>query len=217
MLQEKQYRREVAQKVSVAEILNSDFAEAEDETAALNANGRQIKRANILATIVDKADTGGAYKSMVADDGTGQVKLRIFDDTAGIFGKAEVGGFALIIGKPRHYGDETYIAPELIRTLKDTRWAEARKLELRILQTQQKTGTAETLKENEKPQLNDSDIVSKDKVEVYNAIKELDTGRGADVTEIVLKCGSNAEALIKEMIRAGDLFEVSPGRLKVLE
>ena len=216
MLQEKQYRREVAQKASVAEILNSGFAEAEDGTAALNANGRQIKRANILATIVDKTDTGGAYKSMVADDGTGQIKLRLFDDASGLFGKTEVGDFVLIIGKPRHYGDETYIAPELIRALKDIKWAEVRKLELKKLQTQQKTGLAENLKENEKP-LPNYDRVSKDKVVVYQAIKELDTGRGADVTEVILKCGSNAEALVKEMVRSGDLFEVSPGRLKVLE
>ncbi len=214
MLQEKQYRREVAQKASVAEILNN--AEAEGGTASLNANGRQIKRANVLATIVDKTDTDGAYKSMVADDGTGQIRLRLFDDAAGLFGKTEIGDFALIIGKPRHYGDETYIAPELIRALKEIKWADVRKLELRIPRTQQKIGLAENLKENEKPLPND-DGVSKDKVKVYQAIKELDTGRGADVTEVVLKCGSNTETLVKEMIRSGDLFEVSPGRLKVLE
>lgn len=217
MLQEKQYRREVAQKASVAEILNSSFVEAEDNTAELNSNGRRIKRANILATIIDKTETRGAYKSMIVDDGTGQIKLRLFDDTQNLFGKTEIGDFALIIGKPRRYGDETYITPELIRALKDVRWAEVRKLELRSIRPQPAEPKEEKREAKKSQMPNNADVVSKDKIEVYKTIKELDTGRGTDVSEVVMKCGSNAEALIKEMVMAGDLFEVSPGRLKVLE
>lgn len=216
MLQEKQYRREVAQKASIAGILSGDFVEAEDSTTALNVNGLQIKRANILATIVDKAESGGAYKSMAADDGTGQIKLRLFDDAQQLFGKAEVGDFALIIGKPRAYGSERYIAPELIKALKDVRWAEVRKLELKTQQARAAEAN-ENRTNDEKPQPPNNDVISRDKVEVYRAVKELDEGRGADVTEVIVKCGSNAEALIKEMTKAGDLFEVSSGRLKVLE
>lgn len=216
MLQEKQYRREIAQKASIAGILSGDFVEAEDGTTALNINGLQIKRANILATIVDKTEAGEAYKSMVADDGTGQIKLRFFDDAQQLFGKMEVGDFALIIGKPRHYGSERYIAPELIKALKDVRWAEVRKLELKAQQTQVREAK-ESVTKDKTSQLPNNDVVSKAKVEVYQAVKELDKGGGADVTDVVVKCGSNAEALIKEMTKAGDLFEVSPGKLKALE
>ncbi|MBI2175927.1 hypothetical protein HYU40_01070 [Candidatus Woesearchaeota archaeon] len=215
MLQEKQYRREVAKKASIAGILSGEFLESEDGTTALNANGVQIKRVNILATIVNKTEIGEAYKSMVADDGTGQIKLQVFDDAQQLFGKAEVGDFALIIGKPRAYGSERYIAPELIKVLKDTKWAEARKLELKTQQAQTAAANENATKDK-KTQLPD-DMVSKGKVEVYQAVKELDKGRGADMTEVAAKCGNNAEALIKEMTKAGDLFEVSPGRLKVLE
>lgn len=217
MLQEKQYKREAAQKTSVAEILESGFVETEDGATALNVNGRQIKRANILATIVDKADTGGAYKSMVADDGTGQIQLRLFDSESNLFERPEVGAFVMIIGKPRRYGEERYIAPELVKPLRDVKWAEVRKLELRLMTGQQKP-TAVAGKSQKMMETDDADVVGKDKIEVYKTVKELDTGRGADETEVVMKCGSrNADALVKEMIREGDLFEVSPGKLKVLE
>lgn len=216
MLQEKPYRREVALKVSISGILGGDFVDAEDSTTELSANGLQVKRANILATIVDKAESGEAYKSMIADDGTGQIKLRLFDDAQQLFGKAEVGDFALIIGKLRAYGTERYIAPELIKALKDVRWAEVRKLELKTRQARA-AEVNENRTNDEKPQSANSDVVSKAKVEAYQAVKELDKGRGADVTEVVAKCGSNAEGLVKDMLKAGDLFEVSPGRLKVLE
>ncbi len=216
MLLEKQYRREVARKTSVAGILEGGFVETGEGSAALNINGWQIKRANILATIVDKTESGEAYKSMVADDGTGQIKLRLFDDAQQLFGNAEVGDFALIIGKPRTYGSEAYIAPELIKALKDVKWAEVRKLELRTQQAWAiKAGENKT--SDDKPQPPNTDVVSRDKVEVYRAVKELDKGRGADVAEVAAKCGSNAEVLIKEMTKSGDLFEASPGRLKVLE
>lgn len=216
MLLEKQYRREVARKTRVAEILEGGFVEAEEGSAALNINGWQVKRVNMLATIVDKSEIGGAYKSMVADDGTGQIKLRLFDDAQQLFGKAEVGDFALIIGKPRAYGNEAYIAPELIKALKDVKWAEVRKLELKTQQA--RAIKADKNKANDdKPQPPNTDVVSREKVEVYRAVKELDKGRGADVAEVAAKCGSNAEALIKEMTKAGDLFEVSPGMLKALE
>lgn len=217
MLQEKQYRREVAQKTSVAEILKGGFMETEDGAATLSVNGRQIKRANILATIVDKADTGGAYKSMVADDGTGQIRLRLFDSESNLFERPAVGDFVMIIGKPRHYGGERYIAPELIKPLHDVKWAEVRKLELRLAMNKQPT-TAAAIKDKKNENEMDENAASRDKVEVYKIVKELDTGRGADATEVAMKCGSsNADALIKEMIKAGDLFEVSPGKLKVLE
>lgn len=201
--------------MGVAEILGGTFEDAEDGTTALNANGRRVKRANLLATIVDKADTGGAYKSMVVDDGTGQIRLRFFDSEAGLFEKPQIGEFTLIVGKPRHYGEDTYIAPEIIKLLDNVKWAEVRKLELKI-QGKRPTAVAEKTN-NKKPQMPNNDVVSRDEIEVYNAIKALDSGRGADVTEVVMKCGSNAEILIREMTKSGDLFEVSPGRLKVLE
>ncbi len=214
MLQEK-YKREAAQKVSAAEILAGVFEEAEDGTTALNANDRQVRRANLLATIVDKADTGGAYKSMVADDGTGQILLRFFDSETGLFEKSQIGDFTLIIGKPRHYGDDTYLAPEIIRALDNVKWAEVRKLELKIAGKKPRAVTGKT--DDKKPQVPNIDVVSRDKIEVYNAIRALDSGRGADITEVATKCGRNAEMLIREMTKSGDLFEVSPGRLKVLE
>jgi len=34
---------------------------------------------------------------------------------------------------------------------------------------------------------------------------------------VTIRFGNNAELLIREMIKNGDLFEVLPGRLKVLE
>lgn len=225
MLQERQenrFKREVARKASVADILRGEFTENEEGGRTLLISGKQARRVSILATVVDKSDQESqAYKSTVIDDGTAQIRLRFFDNEPWLFEKAEVGNFALIVGKPRSYGSESYIAPEIIKPLKDVKWAEVRKLELKALQTAVREGISEgsAVAAAEKIiKKDDSDFVSKGKQEIYRIIKELDAGKGADMTEVVTKSGSeNSEQLIKEMIIAGDLFEILPGKLKVLE
>ena len=229
-MQGTQFKREVARKASVADILRGEFAENEEGGRTLLISGKQARRVNILATVVDKSDQENqAYKSTVIDDGTAQIRLRFFDNEPWLFEKAEIGDFALIVGKPRSYGSESYIAPEIIKPLKDVKWAEVRKLELKALQTAMREGINEgnAMALAEKTQGNGSmknvnesetDFVSKGKQEIYRIIKELDAGRGADMIEVVAKAASgNSEQLIKEMILSGDLFEILPGKLKVLE
>jgi len=199
MPQEKQYKREVAGKTSISRVLEA-------------GEGLLAGRVNILATVVDK-ESEGQYPRMVVDDGTGQLRLRFFDNAQQLFEKASIGDFILLIGKPRRYAQETYIAPEIIKVVNDVKWAEVRKLELRTAKPEAEKEKAEDIRS----ETNDADIVSKDKLELYRIIKELDSGRGADVGEVAAKFGGNSDSLIREMIKNGDIFEVLPGRLKVLE
>lgn len=220
--QERQFKRDVAQKASVSEILQGTFEAAEDGTTVLSTGRQQIKRTNILATVVAKNDTVEGRKDAVVDDGTGQIRLRFFDNEA-MLKKLEVGDFTTIIGRPRQYGGETYIVPEIMKNVNDVKWAEVRKLEIQAIRinAQSTAGSEESAEETVEEELQ-MDAVSKGKVELYRIIKELDTGRGADISAVANrfteKSGSgNAEQMIREMLKAGDLFEVLPGRLKVLE
>ncbi len=222
MLQEKQFRREAARKSSIGEILNGKFVDAEEGSAALNISGQAARRLNLLATVVDKEDTESqSYKSLVVDDGTAQIRLRFFDAEMPLFEKLEIGDFAAIIGKPRSYGSEVYITPEIARPLKNVKWADVRKLELKLQKAREHATAMTPAAENLVEQLvveEPADVVSKEKMELYKIVKALDAGRGVDLNEVTAKSGlGNAESLIREMLRNGDLFEVLPGRLKVLE
>ncbi|HLD97013.1 MAG TPA: hypothetical protein VI934_01570 [Candidatus Nanoarchaeia archaeon] len=220
MPQEKQFRREAARKASIGEILKGEFVEAEEGTAALNIAGQATRRLNLLATVVDKDNTESqSYKSLVVDDGTAQIRLRFFEAEAPLFEKLQIGDFAVIIGKPRSYGSEVYITPEIARPLTNLKWAEVRKLELKLRKPREHAmaPATENLAEQSVTEEPD-DVVSKEKMELYKIVKELDAGRGVDLSEVTAKSGmGNAESLIKEMLRNGDLFEVLPGRLKILE
>lgn len=232
MLQERKIRRDVAQRISVAGILNGNFQENEYGASTLNVNGNPIRRINLLATVVAKNDREG-QKSLVVDDGTGQIRLRFFENDWQ-FGKSEIGDFVLIIGRLRRFGAESYVVPEILKPVKDVKWADARRLELMAKESsvhavQGETAAADVAdatvgavvqEENLGKSEGNSgpDIVSKEKVEIYSIIKSLDSGRGADMVEVISKAGSrDAERLIREMLKSGDLFEALPGRLKVLE
>ena len=218
MLQEKQFKREAAQKFSAGEILKGEFTETGDGAIAMSIAGRPVRRVNLLATVVDKdSSESQSYKSLLVDDGTAQIRLRFFDTDTPLFEKLEVGNFAIIIGKLRHYGSEVYVTPEILKPLKNVKWAEVRKLELAVPrgQTSASNNSGRKVAAVEEELV---DVVGKDKLQVYKIVKELDTGRGADLSEVALKAGlNNAESIIRDMLKNGDLFEVLPGRLKVLE
>ena len=216
MLQEKQFKREAAKKFSAGEILKGEFIETREGAIAMSIAGMPVRRVNMLAVVVDK-DSSQSYKSLVVDDGTAQIRLRLFDTDAPLFEKLEVGDFAIIIGKPRLYGSEVYITPEILKPLNNMKWAEARKLEL-VLQRGRTVASKANNGEAAAAEEELTDAVGKDKLQVYKIVKELDTGRGADLSEVAIKSGlGNAELVIRDMLKNGDLFEVLPGRLKVLE
>lgn len=201
-------KRQVAHKVNISEILNAGFAKDEVSAGYIKLNNVNISRVNVLATIVHKSE--GTYASSVIDDGTGKIQLRAFENT-NIFSKADVGDFILVIGKIREFNNEKYIMPEILKKI-DIEWMNVRKLELK------NSGLVAGNAENKV-----SDVYADEKSsvigeEVYLLIKRLDLGEGVPVDELI-KSSNNvkAEAIINKLMESGDIFEVKPGRLKVLE
>lgn len=54
--------------------------------------------------------------------------------------------------------------------------------------------------------------------EVIDIIRKLDTGSGAEIEELTSQSKiNNTDAIIESLLREGEVFELKPGRLKVLE
>ncbi|MBI2134051.1 hypothetical protein HYU11_05195, partial [Candidatus Woesearchaeota archaeon] len=55
-------------------------------------------------------------------------------------------------------------------------------------------------------------------IEIRKLIKEIDTGNGADIEDVSRKSNiAETEGIIRNMLQAGEIFEIRPGKLKVLE
>lgn len=233
-------KRQTAYKVQIKDITEGNFVTEEgwNPNYVVDKYGRQISRVNLISAVVDIPDTEETsnYYSIVIDDGTGKISARLFEDYERLK-MFKVGDVVSIIGRIREYGTERYITPEIIRKIDNPKWIEVRKKEIELLQ-----GTLQIAGENHKlePVQDESvAVVDSGKPVVTSAVegvveekpnvldesesvitlaRELDNGDGVDIDELIKKSGiDSCEELIKSLLLEGDMFEVQPGKVKVLD
>lgn len=206
--QETFQKRQIAYKVKISDILSGSFAKDEFFAGYIRLNNVDISRVNIVATLVYKSE-GINNSSAIIDDGTGKILVRSFENSDK-FTKTDIGDSILAIGKIREFNNERYIVPEIFKKINNAAWVNVRKLEL------------ENTSFN-----NDSKIIDNNPVvevsasvneEIFLLIKSLDKGDGVPIDDVI-KTSNNieAEGIINKLLKNGDVFEIKPGRLKILE
>jgi RPA family protein len=198
-------KRSVACKVRIYDILNGNFVKDDSSAGYVSIGNLNIYRVNVIANLVFKSERANSA-NVIIDDGTGRITLRIFENMD-IFSKADIGDFVNIIGRVREFGDERYIIPEIIKKVDNIAWVNLRKLELKNIDF---GNVKNKISAVESPQ-----TISE---EIYLLIKILDNGSGADFDAVIKNSKNNdAEQAISRLLENGDIFEVTPGKLKVLE
>lgn len=186
-------RRQVARKVRIKDIIGGSFVRSEGEfepSFIRTADGTSFSRVNVIAAVCQEPADG----SSMIDDGTGQIGLRSFDGPLQGF---SLGDVVLVIGRVREYGNLRYLMPEIVKRVQKPGWIEYRKKELL-----------------EEPTLQPLTLFDK----AISAIKRLDKGDGADTESVLTEMGSvGSEGMIDSLLKEGEIFELSPGRLKVIE
>lgn len=220
---EKLQKRQVAYKVRIDDIIKGEYVKEEGEWVPnyIRIGDKKASRVNLIAVVVSKHDLENTnYQSMIIDDGSGRISIRSFDE-GNNFNNIGVGDFVLVVGRPREYFNEKYIVLEIFKKIKDPMWVEVRKLEL--------GGNKESKKEpimNERPEeAGKEEAIDADKTSgedmakrIFKLIKEEDRGSGADTQEVITKSNINeAERIITRLLEEGEVFEIKPGKLKILE
>ncbi len=198
-------KRQIAYKVKISGVQGAVFSKDDASAGYIKINGANISRINLIATIVDKFVQG--YASAVIDDSSGRISLKSFENI-NVFDKVELGDVVLVVGKIREYNKDKYILPEIVRKT-DPDWIRVRMAELgdEIVIAQKHESNVEEAKANATPS-----------EQIYLLIKDLDKGDGASVDEIISKSrNADAEIVINKLMEDGDVFEIKPGRIKVLE
>ena len=205
-------KRQVAYKVSISNILNGNFVKDGASSGYIKFGVSSISRVNILGIIVHKSEAMTNYGSVVIDDGTGKIQLKSFEKVD-VFSKFDIGDVVLTIGRIREYNNERYIAPEILKKLTDAGWMNVRKFELKKNGQLISGDTILAVQEIEKID-NNLDAYQ----EIYSLIKAFDNGEGISVEDVIKKFDKvGAEAIINKLLEKGDIFEIRPGKLKVLE
>ena len=199
-------KRQIAYKIRISDILDSRYI----KTQGFNPNyiekyGKEISRINIIGTIVLKSDQDN-YKTLVIDDGTGKISVRIFESNT-LLDNINIGDVVTIIGRPREFSSEKYIHIEIIKKI-DPSWLKVRDIELRMAGIDYNNS-------NDTPVKTES-VVSPTN-SIIKLIKELDSGEGVSIEDISPKNIEDIDKIIKVLLKEGDIFEIKPGKLKVLE
>ena len=188
-------------------LLQGSFVKTEGWTPSyFSTELGNISRVNLVGVIVSKESAGGA----LIDDGSGRLLLRSFDDAP--FEKFEIGDLVLVIGRPRIYNEQKYIIPEKIKKI-DPKWCAYRRAQLNILKTR-----LPLVKKETRIALEPITKIVNYFQKALEFIKDLDDGTGAEINEIAKRTGApNAEEIIRKLIEEGEIYEIRPGKVKVLE
>ncbi len=198
-----------------------------------------LPRVNVMGIIVS-IDIDEHLASLVIDDGNASILVRLFEKNEQLH-ELKIGNVAKIIGFPRRLNEEVYLVPEIIKKLDKHTWLEYRHLELKILKPlyfsfqekypQEYIPQEDKIKEEEITiQKNNTDEPSEEIIDdvqpqkqeslldtVIEAINSFDSGKGAAIEDIISKVKhADCERMIQKLIEQGEIFEVKPGRVKVL-
>ena len=214
-------KRQIACKVRISDLINGKYVKEEGWTPnyIITKQGKHISRINLIGTVISKNENGQNYQSLTIDDGSGSISLRSFEKNETI-NSTEIGEVIVIIGRPREYGSEKYIVPEIIKKINNKKWINVRKVELEIedLKTAELPAKEEKIiVENIETEKQTKEITNNPKI-IYETVKKLDSGQGVDIDGIIKKTGiKEADEIIKKFLREGEMFEISPGKIKILE
>jgi RPA family protein len=224
---EQQFKRNTAYKLRIGDILIGkpvmNSVSGTERFSFLELGNKKIIRVNIIGNIVDKYESGGAreetsasgsentprkYVFFTLDDGSGQIRLKVFGDDYEKFKGFYQGQTVVVIGTLRNWNDETYISPEVIREM-DTKYLLLRKLET----------------EKEKALTFDASSVKKEQVmaikdKILELIKSSESSGGIETEDIIQNFAEVSPTLIQQeiqkLLEEGIAFEPRPGKIRYL-
>lgn len=221
--------RQIAYKTSIGNILEGEYVKEEGWIPNYILSGdKKLSRVNLVGVIIAKSDNL-ENEEFLLEDKSGNISVRFFEKSD-LFEKLIIGDFVLIIGRPREYNGQKYVVPEIIKQVKKE-WFELRMLEIGgIVKIQKEGRKKELLQESSVGKVSEEEIkvdVKKENVLIENIIKskinsedvigfikKLDVGKGADYEEVLEKAKN--EKIITALLEDGEIFEIKPGKLKVL-
>ena len=210
-METQQRQRQTAYRVPINALLSNQYIEQQGfEPNYIQVNGKHISRINLMATVIDK-QVSSTLATITLDDSTGIIQARYFNDDVKKLAEINTGDTILLIGKPRKFNEQIFIAAEISRKINPL-WMKVRKIELKKEFNIEFTNNEQQQKE------------SKQQMNVYNEkvlelIREKDDGTGVDIDYIISSSGlkeSEAQEVIVELIKLGEVYEPRPNKIRIL-
>ncbi|MBU0461194.1 MAG: hypothetical protein KJ574_01270 [Nanoarchaeota archaeon] len=207
-------QRQTAFQVSISELLKGSYVkEGGWQPNYIDTGSKKVSRANIIGIVIAIIEES-SFKNILIDDNTGRISLRLFENNPV---EVSIGDVVMVVGRPRDFGGERYVVPEIIRKI-DQKWFEVRKLEMKTcaadpIAVPVDKGSIDSSEEEVEEVIETSPVER-----LISLIKKIDSGGGALLDDVARESGlKNCEEYINKLLELGEIFEVKPGRFKVLE
>ena len=209
-----QYTRHTAYLVRVGELLEGQQLKHEEGSPTLffiPKRQLRLSRANLVGFVIGKENNGTGYEEFTLDDGSGTIPVRNFDTSLNL-NSLKIGDCINLIGRVRDYNGVRYIIPEIVRRV-NRGMLKLRELELKSVNTE----AMKPLNDKKQPEKEHTLDETSPKQQLYEMIKELDKGEGVDIQTLHAQSRvADVDRIIKELIEEGEIFKVSPARVKSL-
>jgi len=204
MADDNQFKRNVAFKLKIGDILGGKITIEGERFKSLEFQNKQVVRVNLIANVIDKYIQDGEKKfaSVTLDDASGQIKLKTFGDDIEKFTLLNQGDTVLVVGLLRTWNNEIYITPEIIKK-KEPAYLLVRKLEI----------------DNNTPKVPDREQLSELKDKIIAMVKASEADGGASVETLIMEIKEPPEIInqeIKKMLEDGIAYEPRPGKIRYL-
>lgn len=216
-------KRQTAYKFWIADIVNSQLIKAQVETEFDHflIHNKKTTRVNIIATIIQKYENNEkTYLALTLDDSSGTMRVKTWREDINLASDFNIGDTILIVGRLRSYNDENYITPEFIKLIENANWQTLRKLELKKIYGEPKS---EPRQDQEPPAVVEEEVVDESENNrkiIFNLIEKYNSEKGADLSLIISESKiseEEADLVIQELLKEGEIFQPSNGRVKIIE
>lgn len=208
MSEQDQFKRNIAYKLRIGDILIGKPVLDGERFSFLELGNKKIIRVNVLGNVIDKYDSEGEkqYSTVTIDDGSGQIKLKSFGDDILLLKNINQGMTVVIIGVLRYWNNEIYIAPEIVKE-QDPKYLLIRRLE------------------TEKEKSKQPDILGRDQIvavkdKILGTIKNSEEEGGIEMDKIIMSLKDISPVIINQevqkLLEEGIVFEPRPGKVRYL-
>ena len=197
---ENQFKRNIAYKLKIGDILRGKPMIEDERFTHLDLDNKRVVRINLIGSIVDKYDSEERnYIFLTIDDGSGQIKIKAFGEDSDKLKNINHGQIILCIGVLRHFNNELYISPEIIKD-QDPKYLLLRKLEI----------------DKQKPQTQSQGNI---KNKIIEEIKKHENEGGIETEKLIVNLNEPSQIItqeIQKLLEDGIIFEPRPGIVRWL-
>jgi len=219
-------KRQTAYKFWIKDIVEAEASVSDEGRLFFKVKEKDVARVNLMANIIHKYVSGsGNYVFVTLDDGSGQIRVKAWNDDTGILTNYNVGDPIIVVGKLGLNNNEIFIRPEVLKKMENNDWELVRKLELIKLYGKFK-GEKSFVKDEEEvvDQIIVEEVIVSDspsiamREKVISAIEVADKD-GLEEGVLLKEVGGSEEEVmqvVQDLLSEGEIFQPKKGFLKLI-